>query len=380
MSLIRLAVVFTLLLFNISCSDENESSFLAPQDETCDELAIRNEFIVMNEDGKTFLSDSRPESNFLWYEHNYKIKPSYHPNSDFTDEVSVSNRDLWISLGADRFWSRGFRGQNITVAVVDSGVTPGAEFIKDSFFINRADSLIDGIDSDENGLVDDVSGWNFFENTREQNDEINHGTSIAHLIAAKDNSAIGTGLAPESKILPLDIIGDDGGDEFAAVKAIEYGLSKGVRIFNNSWSTQCSTLLHEKYNEWKFTNALFIHSSGNEGKSIDEYKFSSSNFKSGNFIAVGSNSLEGERSDFSNFGTNVEFYAPGESLYILKEPLFSDDFELARGTSYSAAVVSGFAALVWSEHPNWSAVQVKDYLYKNSVIKNDGFRVIDFRP
>jgi cell wall-associated protease len=64
------------------------------------------------------------------------------------------------------------KGQQVIVAVLDSGVDYDHEDLKDAMWINEDEIPGNGIDDDKNGYVDDIHGWNFLGNKEGEN--INH--------------------------------------------------------------------------------------------------------------------------------------------------------------------------------------------------------------
>lgn len=66
--------------------------------------------------------------------------------------------------------------------------------------------------------------------------------------------------------------------------------------------------------------------------------------------------------DMSNFGDNVDICAPGYDVYSTK---VNDNYGADCGTSFSAPMVTGSAALIWSLKPELSAPEVRDILRKN---------------
>ena len=59
-------------------------------------------------------------------------------------------------------------------------------------------------------------------------------------------------------------------------------------------------------------------------------------------IAVGSVDANLQRSDFSNYGANVDIYAPGRDILTTN---INGDYEMMTGTSFSAPHVTGIMAL-----------------------------------
>jgi cell wall-associated protease len=56
---------------------------------------------------------------------------------------------------------KGKQGQTVIVAVIDGGVDPEHEDLKDIMWTNPREIPNNGIDDDKNGYIDDIHGWNF---------------------------------------------------------------------------------------------------------------------------------------------------------------------------------------------------------------------------
>jgi hypothetical protein len=53
------------------------------------------------------------------------------------------------------------KGRQVVVAVIDGGVDPEHEDLKDVMWRNPREIPNNGIDDDKNGYIDDIHGWNF---------------------------------------------------------------------------------------------------------------------------------------------------------------------------------------------------------------------------
>ena len=112
--------------------------------------------------------------------------------------------------------------------------------LRDNIYRNTGETSVDGIDNDGNGYVDDVNGWDFFNNDRTVFDsqDISHGTHIAGIIGARDNTVGGIGVAPNARVLPCKVISSDGllSRKSAIINAINYAHDMGVQVVNCSWA------------------------------------------------------------------------------------------------------------------------------------------------
>lgn len=289
-------------------------------------------------------------------EPNYKIKTTQTLRlRDSTNNDSF----LFQQIGGFAAWNRGYRGQNILIAIIDSGVAIEHPVLKSNIFRNQNEIANDGVDNDRNGFVDDIHGWNFSNNSNQVYDEVGHGTAMASLITGA------SGLAKEAKLLTLDIMSDDTGSEYDAKRAVDYAIQMQARIINNSWSTSCSHYLASAFQQYASSNVIFINAAGNNPIDVYKNQVMLSSIVLPNFINVGSLSNSNQVSLFSGFGQSINMWTYGEDISVLSvvEPT---QMMTTSGTSLSAALVSGAVALVWSAHPNESASEIISRVMRSS--------------
>ena len=138
-------------------------------------------------------------------------------------------------------WAVTRGSEQVVIAVIDSGFEMSHPDLMQSWFVNFAETAGNGVDDDNNGHIDDVSGWNFQKNTGEVNDgwSSSHGTSVAGLVAAKQNDKGVSGSCPNCSILPLAIPIDVLND----AAAFYYARTMGAQIISNSWGYPVGTPL-----------------------------------------------------------------------------------------------------------------------------------------
>lgn len=356
------------------CSQDSGTLKTAPSVE-CQEQALENQYIahwhskaptkVDEKDIQDFVQKHRNELRFV--EPNYAIKISPKPRHQETElNLTLNSSDILRNIGAYPAWNYGYLGQGIVIAVIDSGVDVQNLYLRNRIYVNRGEIPDNGIDDDQNGYVDDVQGWNFTDNTNRVVDEIGHGTSVAGTITARRNNGESLAVAPESRILPIDIISGYTGNEFDAKRGIDYALLMKAKIINNSWSIACSRYLARSFQAYERQDVIFVNSAGNIRQDVFASRLMLGSLTLKNFLNVGSTTLFGDVSNFSGFGRSVNLWAPGEQIPVLTHSNLPNMMSEASGTSISAAVVSGAAAVVWSAYPRSTAEQIVSRLVSRS--------------
>lgn len=104
------------------------------------------------------------------------------PENWFNLDKSADNVDGVSTEKMYKELLQGRASQTVVVAVIDSGIDPKHEDLKDVMWVNEDEIPDNGIDDDKNGYVDDINGWNFIGG--KNGDNINHETlEITRLVA-----------------------------------------------------------------------------------------------------------------------------------------------------------------------------------------------------
>lgn len=268
-----------------------------------------------------------------------------------------------------------YKGNNpVVVAVLDTGIDYQHEDLSQNIWKNKKEIPENGIDDDGNGYIDDVYGWDFSnndnticyldeENTEENQNNDNHGTHCAGLIAAKAGNHIGTaGIAGQGnvKIMIVKVFDKNEGEVNVKklIAAIRYATAMGADIINTSWSGTLSS--EQEVNQLKNaileSGKLFVASAGNYGKNNDNTITYPAYFSDlDNVVVAGSVKEDGVLSDFSNYGQSVHVAADGEYIYSTQA---GSKYGYCSGTSMSTAIVTGIASLVYG---------VKSHVYPKAV-------------
>jgi subtilisin family serine protease len=204
----------------------------------------------------------------------------------------------------------------------------------------------------------------------------NHGTSVAGIICAVRGNKLGIdGIATNVKIMCLRSTpnGDERDKDVAL--AIRYAVDNGADIINMSFGKPLSPQKEfvdqaVRYAEQK--DVLIVHGSGNGGENIDETEMYPSDryldaTEATNWLNVGASSMENDddvAAIFSNYGKDhVDLFAPGTNIISTDS---SSTYSMNDGTSLSAPVVSGVAALLLSYYPDLTSKQLIDILLESS--------------
>jgi subtilisin family serine protease len=202
-----------------------------------------------------------------------------------------------------------------------------------------------------------------------------HGTHVAGIIAGQSNMDHGAvGIADNVKLMLLRACstGDERDKDIA--NAIRYAADNGARIINMSFGKFYSPYQRAVYKAIRYAEkkgVLMIHSAGNEFTNTDirpvypnpDYE-SKSDVRSWITVGASYNQLNTNlAASFSNFGqSTVDLFAPGVKIY---SSMPDKGYKPASGTSMSAPVVSGVAALIMSYFPTFSAREVKNILMES---------------
>ncbi len=262
-------------------------------------------------------------------------------------------------IRANEARNAGLRGEGVTVALIDSGVTPVR---------NLKGRIINGPDLSFDSQISDLQYL----------DAYGHGTHMAGIV---------TGIAPNATLLNVKVGAADGSVDVSQVLAainwvIEHRDDNGmnVRVLNLSFGTDSSQaytidpLSYAVEVAWR-NGIVVVVASGNDGNA-SRLRSPATNPL---VLAVGAADTRGTKqtnddivADFSSCGTarTVDVVAPGRSIASLrvkgsqadkKHPtaVVGRDYFRGSGTSQAAAMVSGAAALVVAAHPDYTADQVK---------------------
>jgi serine protease AprX len=303
--------------------------------------------------------------------------------------MSSSNTSAYNSQGPNTNWRQSIRlnqvdgtydGTGVTVALLDTGITPSADLG------NRVLARVD--------MTPDHDGFDLY----------GHGTHLSGIIAGDGASSSGQwkGVAPGANLVSVKVAGADGSTDVSVVIAglqwvVASKWTYDIRVLNLAFGTDSA----QKYSidpldyaveqAW-FAGIVVVASAGNRGPNPNTIN------KPGDdpfIVTVGAadNHNTPDRSSvtvagFSSWGTPGGFtkpdvIAPGITIVSLRAPgstidsafpdaRIGDAYFKGTGTSQAAAIVSGVVALMLQANPSLTPDVVKGILLKTAY-KNGGF-------
>lgn len=296
---------------------------------------------------------------FEYVEPDYVVLPTLTPtDSAFVDGTLWGLRNLGVSgadISATNAWDLTTGSTNVIVAVIDTGIRYTHRDLINQMWVNPGEIANNGIDDDSNGYVDDVHGINAINDSGDPMDVDDHGTHVAGTIGAAANDGNPTvGVAWKVRLMGCKFLTGFGGTTANGIKCIDYAVSKGARVLNNSWGSYgFSVALRDAITAAGQDGVLFVAAAGNDALDNDaSFPHYPSSYPLDNIVAVAAVNRFDALADFSNFGLkSVDLGAPGEDIF----SSFSGsdtDYSIISGTSMAAPHVSGVAALILSLYPS----------------------------
>ncbi len=311
-----------------------------------------------------------------------------HPIADPPPEVhtGTSGADARVA----KAWDTTQGSPTTVVAIIDSGIDITHPDVAGNLWTNTDEAPANGHDDDGNGYIDDTQGWDFFADDDTPEDGNGHGTHVAGIVAASaDNLEGGAGVCPRCTIMPLRAASPAGGLTTADVlAAIAYARDNGADIINMSFGAHVwSSFERNAIKAAGQHGVLVVAAAGNDALDNDYLAWGNSgpiapnypaSFNLPNVISVAASTDDdrygyatgcyattgSSRCLFTNWGrTSVDLAAPGVDI---ESTWLAGGYRVEDGTSMAAPFVSGVAGLVKSQHPAYSAVQVKNAIL-NSV-------------
>lgn len=256
-------------------------------------------------------------------------------------------------INAPIMWQKGFRGEGVTIAVIDTGCVMNHPDLKKNIIGGR------------NFTTEDEGNVDIYE------DYCGHGTHVAGTIAGNGHIL---GVAPKSKLLILKVLNKDGnGNITSIINAVNYAVKQKVDII--SMSLGCPTNMAQL--KIAIENAtrkgiLVVCACGNSGDNLPYTVEIDYPAYYNEVISVGAIDNTKLNATFSNSNKEIDVVAPGVNIV---STYLNNGYAKLNGTSMATPHVTGALALLkqWSTYEfgrELSEVELYAQLIKNTLELN----------
>lgn len=278
---------------------------------------------------------------------------------------------------AEKAWAAGFTGsRGVFVGVVDtSGIQSDHPDLAANVWTNPGEIPGNGIDDDGDGYIDDVHGWNAYDDNGNIYDTADkHGTHVAGTVGATGGNGAGVvGVNWDVSLISAKFGTGGMGSTLNALEAIDYMTTlrtrKGINIvaLNNSWGgTGFSQALLDSITRAAQAGILFAAAAMNRTNNNDLTPYYPASYDTtasagyDSVISVAAIDANGHLATFSDYGaTSVDLGAPGVSIY---STILGSAYGTMSGTSMATPHVTGALALYTSDHPGAAPSQARNDL------------------
>jgi subtilisin len=251
-------------------------------------------------------------------------------------------------IDAELVWPGGITGTNVKAAFIDTGVDKDHPDLKDN--------LKGGILTINTGLYarkDPAKGWE---------DDNGHGTHVAGIIAAADNTIGVIGVGPTVSLYAVKALDRNGSGYLSdVIEGIDWCIQNDMNVVNMSLgtSTDHPDLYAAVQRAYK-AGIVIAAAAGNDGPSDNTVLYPA---KYPETIAVAATNKSDELTSWSSRGTEVDLAAPGDSIYSTYK---GDTYATMSGTSMAAPHVAGTVALYLAKYGPASPDYVREHLFQTA--------------
>ena len=278
-----------------------------------------------------------------------------------------------FDIDAPEAWDIYTGSSSVVIGSIDTGVDIGHEDLLDNIWTNPGEIPGNGVDDDNNGFVDDVNGWDFFNNDNDPFDDDSHGTHTMGTAAARGNNINDVaGVTWFAQIMAIKVCQGLDCPCSAVIQGIDYATENGANVTNNSYGgAPFSQFVKNAIERANQAGVLFVAAAGNippgacvtrpDCPNNDVNPFYPGSYNNQNIIALAAVDRFGNKSSFSRWGpTTVDLGAPGSS--ILSTIPGPEKYGYKDGTSMATPHVTGAVALLMGFEPGQNHLVYKDFI------------------
>lgn len=240
-------------------------------------------------------------------------------------------------IGADKVQAAGNDGSGVRVAVLDTGIDYNHPDLKDVY----------------------AGGINFYNDNDDPMDDNGHGTHCSGIIAATGSKKGIYGTAPGVSLYGVKVLNRWGyGYTSDIVEGLYWAKNNSMQVASMSLGTWYdSQAMHDAVTNATENGVLVVAAAGNSGSVSGVGETMGYPAKYDGVLAVAAVNKHNRRATWSSTGFNIGVSAPGVKI---RSTVPGAGYATYSGTSMATPHVAGVAALVYSAHPDWTNMQVKD--------------------
>jgi len=266
------------------------------------------------------------------------------------DDPLYSQQWGMTKINIEGAWASTYGAPTVIIAVIDSGIDLTHIDLQNQLWTNPGEVAGNGIDDDNNGVIDDVDGWNFVYSNNDVWDDNGHGTLVAGVAAAIGGNGQGiVGVCPQCRIMPVKVMQASGAANYSDIAAgILYAAQKGAKVINLSLGgyANSNTLKNAIDTAVNTYGVAVVAGAGNDNLNTPFYPAAYDNV-----LAVAGTQTDDTKVDTSNYASWVDVSAPGINI---RTTALGGGWVDNSGTSFAAPFASGLAGLLRTLHPDWS--------------------------
>lgn len=322
---------------------------------------------------------------------------------EFQDQWALNNTGSFQSeppvppgfdINAETAWSAAATTQSVVIAVLDTGFKEDLDELQNRLWTNPDEIAANDLDDDCNGYIDDIHGISTYDPGRIDYSALpacsvspgrpaepigSHGTEMAGLIAAEADNNIGiAGVVGTDPVKLMNItIGRLAryarlNSSAEVAEALMYALEKGADIANMAFATRGLPIcLHDVIHASLDAGMILVGSAGADAERFTKAQGYSSfgvfPASMNGVISVGGSMRNGQWWPESNYGPGLDFVAPAFEIRTLSYDSTNPaqtvaDIVTVSGTSASAAITSGAAAVILGRYPAVTAPYMRQWL------------------